>query len=503
MKWLSLVGLVTLLLLTACSAHGPGQALTPSPLPPTVSATLPPSATPTNTAPVAPAATAALPPEPTGVPIPERPQYQLSAVLDYGWRTLQVEQRVVYPHHGSEALTEIWLLVQPNWYPGVFQLQELTWGDGSPVLAYSLQDIRLRLSLPAPLAPGEVVEFRLHYDLLLPEMLESDDFGPVPFGHTSRQINLTDWYPFVPPYIDGQGWLAHNTWFYGEHLVYPMADFEVEFRLENAPAVTMIAASTLDQGDDQVHRYRLLSGRSFVLSISPEYRVLHREVDGVHLFGYHFPLDAQAGEIAFQAAVSAFQLYSQLFGAYPYESLSLVQADFKHGMEYQGLVFVSKGFYNAYQDSPESFLVTLAAHETAHQWWYGLVGNDPALEPWLDEALCTYSEHLFYEHYYPESLGWWKYARLTYYEPQGWVDTSIYEAGGYRPYRDAVYLRGAQFLDELRLRMGDEAFFAFLQDYVARYSYRLASADNFFELVAEHSSANLTWTLEQYFQHRR
>jgi aminopeptidase N len=325
----------------------------------------------------------------------------------------------------------------------------------------------------------------------------------VPFGHTSRQINLTDWYPFVPPYIDGQGWLVHNTWFYGEHLVYPMADFEVELRLENAPAVTLIAASALDQGDNQVHRYRLRSGRSFVLSISPEYRVLHAEVDGVHLFGYHFPLDAQAGEIAFQAAVDAFKLYSQLFGAYPYESLSLVQADFKHGMEYQGLVFVSKGFYNAYQDSPESFLVALAAHETAHQWWYGLVGNDPALEPWLDEALCTYSEHLFYEHYYPESLGWWKYARLAYYEPQGWVDISIYDAGGYRPYRDAVYLRGAQFLGELRLRMGDEAFFAFLQDYVARYSNQLASAGDFFELVAEHSNANLTWTLEQYFQHRR
>jgi aminopeptidase N len=31
------------------------------------------------------------------------------------------------------------------------------------------------------------------------------------------------------------------------------------------------------------------------------------------------------------------------------------------------------------------------AHEVAHRWWYGLVGNHSVYEPWLDEALATYS----------------------------------------------------------------------------------------------------------------
>jgi aminopeptidase N len=31
------------------------------------------------------------------------------------------------------------------------------------------------------------------------------------------------------------------------------------------------------------------------------------------------------------------------------------------------------------------------AHETAHQWWYGLVGSDCTTHPWMDEALCEYS----------------------------------------------------------------------------------------------------------------
>jgi aminopeptidase N len=36
-------------------------------------------------------------------------------------------------------------------------------------------------------------------------------------------------------------------------------------------------------------------------------------------------------------------------------------------------------------------------HETAHQWWYSMVGNDQILEPWLDESLADYSEVVYYD----------------------------------------------------------------------------------------------------------
>ncbi|MCK7516234.1 MAG: hypothetical protein MZV64_00150 [Ignavibacteriales bacterium] len=51
------------------------------------------------------------------------------------------------------------------------------------------------------------------------------------------------------------------------------------------------------------------------------------------------------------------------------------------------LVFLATKFYNEYSGSARSNLVTIGAHEIAHQWWFGLAGSDQALEPWLDEAL--------------------------------------------------------------------------------------------------------------------
>jgi aminopeptidase N len=130
------------------------------------------------------------------------------------------------------------------------------------------------------------------------------------------------------------------------------------------------------------------------------------------------------------------------------------------------------------------------------------VANDHALEPWLDEALCTYSEILFYENVYPDLAQWWWDNRITFHQPTGWVDSTIYNTAGFYPYRDAVYLRGALFLGEVRDLLGDEAFFAFLRDYLERFTGQVATGDDFFAVLAEHTSADLSSLTGEYFQNR-
>ncbi len=450
-----------------------------------------------------------IPPTPTLIPTIEaptpidlRPQYTISATLDYAWRYLTVAQDVLIPNTSTDTLAELTLVVQPNWRPDTFNLTNISWKDGTPITTYTLDGIRLRVLLLDPFEPGETLQLSLAYEINIPPLLTSEDFGPNPFGYTHRQTNLTDWYPFVPPYIDGEGWLVHNPWYYGEHLVYPAADFDVTIQLTNAPPKTIIAASALDRGDGDLHRYRLEGARNFVLSVSPEYRVFQEQVGDTTVLGYAFPYDVVPGEAAFKTTVKALALYNQLFGPYPFDGMTMIQADFEHGMEYSGLYFLSKAFYSIYDGTPSSYLVTIAAHETAHQWWYGLVGNDQALEPWLDEALCTYSEKLFYENLHPASLGWWEYTRVAYYEPTGWVDSTIYNTPGYRPYRDAVYLNGALFLDELRALVGEAAFYSFLRDYTARNTGKLAVGDDFFTILREHSAADWSALLVKYFDNR-
>ena len=49
------------------------------------------------------------------------------------------------------------------------------------------------------------------------------------------------------------------------------------------------------------------------------------------------------------------------------------------GMEYPELIFTMP-------------LPEVIAHEIAHQWWYGLVGDDQYHDPWLDESFASYFE---------------------------------------------------------------------------------------------------------------
>ena len=80
------------------------------------------------------------------------------------------------------------------------------------------------------------------------------------------------------------------------------------------------------------------------------------------------------------------------------------------------------------------------------------------------------------------------------------MNSDIYIAGGYEAYRNAVYLRGAMFLQEIRDAVGDEAFFAALKDYTINNAYQIATSEDFFNSIAKYSTADLFPILARYFQ---
>jgi hypothetical protein len=500
-----LSSILFLSLLISCSS--------PAPTPPPLLSTETPAPLPTET-PTAEASPGAETSTVTSTIAPAlgTPRYVLDLQLNYSTKAAVVNETITYPNPSGETLTNLVLAVEPNLWSGGFSLKSLA-VDDQPITNYTIEPMsqRLEIQLPQPLPPGSTITISMSYGLILPQMQaysNPEEIRPQIYGYSERQANFVDWYPFVVPYVPGKGWVLHNPWYYGEHLMYDLANFDVTVTFTDG-AQPKIAASGVEVEPSVMEatpsgavsrRFTLEAGRTFALSLSDHFRVATQTVGDVTVYCYYFAFYNEAGEALLQTTVDAMRVYSERFGPYRHKTLTAVQGDFNDGMEFSGLYFISRDYFNLYKGTPENYLVTIGAHETAHQWWFDGVMNDQALEPWLDEALSTYSEQLYYESVYPNLVDWWWGYRYFEFQQAGYVDTPVYEGGGQRPYWDKVYLTGARFLEELRERLGDEIFFAFLRDYYTQQLGKRATATDFFRVLHEHSSADLSELMIKYFK---
>jgi hypothetical protein len=482
MKWAAFF-LVVFLLAACLPASVPDSAIPATRMPDTVTDTVMPlpSLTPTR-------------PESTVQPeTSKETHYQINATLVDNLHDLLVREQINLVNPTGSTLAEIPLAVEANRYADAFKLLSAA-GDGNQtVTVQGLEVNTLTLAIQPPLAPDQTLTLTLEYTLRLPPILPDN---PQILGYTQRQINLADWYPFLPYYSPNGTWQLHPSAVVGENTVYPLSDFDVDLHLPDLTPALVVAASAPAESIVDGYRYHLESARNFVWSASQQYLVSSQQAGLITVTSYTFPATELPARAALDYTIQAINFFSKQFKIEPRNSLSIVQSDFPDGMEFDGLYFLSERFYYGFDGSPRSYLALIAVHETAHQWWYSRVGSDQALDPWLDEALATYSELLFYENLNPELGKWWWGFRVDPYVPAGSLDVTIYDFSQFLSYRNRVYLRGAELLQALRLTMGDGDFFSALQDYAMRFDGKVAARQDFFDVFQQSTKVDLTpvWT---------
>jgi hypothetical protein len=485
-----------ILFIISCSSPTPAS-IPPTETPPPPTGTAPPTDTPR--------------PEETRTPFPtltpelERPQYVIDLQLNFSTKAANVNQTITYPNWTGETLNSLVLAVQPNLWRGGFSLKSLA-VDNQPVTNYTLEPLsqRLEVQLPQPLPPSGTITVSMSYGLILPQMqayTNPNEIRPQIYGYSERQTNFVDWYPFIVPYEAGEGWVLHNPWYYGEHLVYDVADFDVTVTFTDGSSPQIAASGAeVESTTESSRRFVLEAGRTFALSISNFFKVASQKVGDVTVYSYYFGFYDAPGEAMLRTTVEAMEVFIERFGPYRHKTMSAVQGDFNDGMEYSGFYFISRDYFNLYDGTPKNYLVIIAAHETAHQWWFDGVANDQGIEPWLDETLSTYSERIYYESVHPDLVDWWWGYRYFEFQNPGFVDTQIYDGGGQRPYWDKTYLMGARFMEELRQRVGDDIFFPFLKDYYTQHVGRRATSADFFRVFREHTATDISDLMAKYFK---
>jgi len=438
--------------------------------------------------------------EPPSIPIPPRSVYTLNTIFDYDRHFVTIDETILYPNHTGESLDSLTLAIAANLWPNCFWLESI-FVDGVSVTDYALDGHRLDIPLQTPLEIASVSELHLRYGLSLPYADQARSLRARIFGYGDLQTNLTNWYPFIVPFIDGE-WIIHEPWSHGEYLVYPLADIIVDLKFLNPERAPIVAASGAPESNGEYTRYTLTGGRAFALSASRDFEVASLKVEDITVSSYYFPVYKRAGEGALIASKQAIEVFSERFEPYPHKTLSLVVADFKDSMEYSALYFNSRYFYDQFDGTLQNYLTFVSVHETAHQWWFEGVANDQALEPWLDEALATYSEEIFYETKFPDLIPWWWSYRINFFKPRGYIDIPVYQGQNDENYKRIVYFNGTHFFRDLRERIGDEAFYAFLQDYFIQGRGKIMSGDDFFRILDTHTDVDYSDIVQGYFLNR-
>ncbi len=436
--------------------------------------------------------------------IDEAPTVTLEVDLTYYERWMKVRQVVEVVNRSSDPWDEVVFNVPLHYNLDAFHLDTVSVTVGGDVLndypTFTDQETILRVPLPRPAEPDETVRVEFAYRIVVPPVSATD--WP-PRGTTGWRydqsfdlIQVGEWYPALVPYIDGEGWY---TWRYhpvGDPTVYPIANYRLDITAEEG--VTIASGGLLSQEGGTWH-FAINGGRGIAFIASDDYELVEQEIGGVPVRSYYLTGHAEAGQQALDVAAKSLMLFSALYGPYPYDSLTVAENGFFGGMEYSGFASITDYAYMTYIGQPASVLTALVAHEVAHQWWYGAVGNDQANEPWIDESLAFYSEQLYFEHYHPDFVSWWWQKRVDQYDPQGPVDVSIYKYNQSSDFILWMYGQAARFIRDLRESMGDEAFFAFLKDYYREYYGQIVTGQDFYMAAQSHAPYDLKPVFEKYF----
>ncbi len=413
----------------------------------------------------------------------------------------------------------------------------------------------VRFSLPRPLAPNDSTEFFMAFKTYFDtgnQRRRMKRFASDGFMH----YDGVHWYPRICVYDMRKGWDTDQHLgkeFYGNFGTY-------DVRLTFASNYVVGATGTLLNAEEvmpdslraalDLRRFAHKPWNEPASQILPyrrgHYKTWHFYAENVHDFAFTADPTYRIGEttvtiydpwigttrsVLCQAlaqeshaagwqdaapfAARLIEIYSRDWGAYIWPKI--IVADANDGMEYPMVTLNggrSPGYYN------------LLAHEVAHMWFFGHVGNNETYRAFLDEGFTQFLESRamqeIFGDFIPASIPttrWQKRIRkplrvvatrvfhpyLT--ETVLGIDESINQhsdmfhgalghGGGYR----AVYFKTASMLYHLQYVLGDSLFQSAMKHYFRQWMLCHPYPEDFRQSIRQHVGADMDWFFDQWME---
>ena len=328
--------------------------------------------------------------------------------------------------------------------------------DGAAVTP-SVSDQTIRLPLGGILDPGAGATIRIGYRATLRGTTSGSSWL---FTRANGILEAHRWLP----------WISRATPFdrpnHGDPFVTPVSP-HVKVTIVADRTIRWATTGSQTSPIGSTTTFDATNVRDFVITGAPDYRTTSTTVGNVTIRVWYRP--GFPASTVLSAAKTALSRESRLLGAYPYRGYKLAQTAGGYGMEAPGLTWIPTG---------AGSLAYLVAHETAHQWFYGIVGNDQARNPYADEAAADMVAR--------NILGLRRASRCA----TARLDLTIYQYSS-TCYYEVIYIQGGNFLDDLRKSMGTTAYWGAIRDYIAENRFKLSSTKRLLDTIDAHTPLDL------------
>ncbi|NCA66943.1 MAG: M1 family peptidase [Clostridia bacterium] len=336
----------------------------------------------------------------------------------------------------------------------------------------------LRINLQKPLSYKEKIIFNVTYSIYIPKIKHR-------LGYNDYVYNLANFYPIMCVYEDG-GFTEYSYCKLGDPFYSEVASYKVTLTLPKnyVAAHTGNVEQVTETEDTKTLQLEADNVRDFAICASP-YFIMRTDTVGATAIKYYYVEESGAAE-RLEHIKSVLTAFNGYFCNYPYSTLTVVKTPFAFGgMEYPQLVYISDSLTKTETDM-------VITHELAHQWWYGLVGNDQIKYAWQDEALAEFSMLYYYKNnnpklyksYFDDSYDkYTRYASITGLTGNtAAMDNILYDYDDYR-YSANVYIKGMLMLASL-YELEGEALIAALSAYAKAYTYKTATPEDFVNTIS-------------------
>ncbi|MDF2653479.1 MAG: hypothetical protein K0Q73_9284, partial [Paenibacillus sp.] len=246
--------------------------------------------------------------------------------------------------------------------------------NGQPT-SYKLDGDTLTILLPQKLSPNGKATIEMNYDFRVPE-------NGIRFSKQDNTYLLAQWYPMLATY--NHGWNKEPYTPISESYYTDFSNFTLNYKL---PEGFKIITSSDKDPSGSSGQISVENVKELFVAVTKDMAPISKRVGDIEIRAWGGAVDQDKVNQSLEIAVNAIKYFDQNIGPYPHKQFDLILGG-ASSMEYPGTITVGL------TDNAVSLKHTIV-HEIAHQWFYGVVSNDPYHDGWLDEGMSELAASLY------------------------------------------------------------------------------------------------------------